>query len=204
MPIITPFTSTSTTSWMNSTTVSDTATTMKSAANSTWTWLYENVLFDKLDRIVYQTLMTSANWTTSQLKALDLEARANDIDWVLVGSMLTFFFVTLWVLNRMTPTKPPTITVSLNLDSLDEIDLMDGFTKPRRSARIAERAMRALDADILAAIGDKNISARDIRMILLPSYPTLTVADINSRLYTLLFDGTVAKYRATKPTWVLA
>lgn len=191
-------------SWMNSTTVSDAASSMKSAANSTWTWVYDNILFDKLDRIVYQGIMTSANWTTAQLKALNLEERASEIDWVLVGSMMTFFFLTLWMLNRMMPTKPPTITVSLNLDSLDEIDRMDGFTKPRRSARIAERAMRALDADILAAIGDRNISARDIRMILLPSYPALTVADVNSRLYTLLFDGTVAKYRAAKATWAIA
>ena len=90
------------------------------------------------------------------------------------------------------------------MDSLDEFARMEGFTKPRRSSRLLERAMRSLDEDICAALTEDGVSARDIRKILLPSYPNISVTEVNSRLYTMLNRGDVMKYRGERPTWTLA
>jgi hypothetical protein len=204
MPTMAPFTSTST-SWMNATSAADLATTFKTSANSTWSWVYNNVLIDHLDRFVYHGLMKSANWTTTQLKNVNIDAYTSDIDWVMLGSMLSFFFITLFALNWMSQPSPSrNITVSLNMDSLDEFARMEGFTKPRRSSRLLERAMRSLDEDICAALTEDGVSARDIRKILLPSYPNISVTEVNSRLYTMLNRGDVMKYRGERPTWTLA
>ena len=188
--------------WFNSTTMAGAADNLKTTANTTWSWVYNNILFDKLDRFVYHGLMTSANWTVTQMKAMNLESRAQQIDWVLVGSMLTFFFITVWILNRMTArSPPPVIQIHWTADAVEDMSRMDGFTKPRRSPRIYERTQNRLDADILNTLNDNGVSARDLRKILLPTYPEITLTDINSRLYTMLNRGQVIKNAGSRPTW---
>lgn len=195
--------------WMNTSSMSD---SIKTNANMTWDWVYNNVLIDKLDRIVYHGLMTSYNWTAAAFKEMNLEERARDVDWRMVFGFMAFYFTALWFMNRrMTSAKPSPSDLRLiydfkpraiNItfyDDVDSISSLEGFTKPKRRGK--GRAAR-LDADILNCLSADAVSARALRSLLRASYPDITLSQIHSRLYTMLDENRVSRTNDEIPLWM--
>lgn len=198
--------------WTNASTMAD---SIKTGANTTWDWVYNNVLIDKLDRIVYHGLMTSYNWTAASLKQMNLEERARDVDWRMVGAFMIFYFTVLWFLSRTaaqakpSPSdlrliydfKPRAINITF-YDDVEGVSSLEGFTKPRRRGQ--GRAAR-LDTDILNLLSSENAAtARAIRNLLRSSYPDITLSDVNSRLYVMFDDERVRKTEDAVPVWTRA